>query len=221
MMSARASDEGWPSTARVSSCPRCGGLVHTLLIRCPNCETNFKFFGVVQHEQYTFGDENPLRPPELHPKRMPKRPPSSSPAPAKASLGAKAPAVVGNVDNDDDVVQMLLSLDDETRRDLQRQVNVLASLTQFTSTDVSSYRAALWQKLREGVKQYRRWNRRWSKPANNFQMMASGDWPRAGTARSTTNMGCSSHGSPGRTIIILTGQCTRQLALGRTTRMRQ
>ena len=32
LMSARAIDEGWNSTTRVTSCPRCGVLLHTMLI---------------------------------------------------------------------------------------------------------------------------------------------------------------------------------------------
>ena len=90
LMCARAQDEGWPTTTRVTACPRCGVIHHTMIVRCTNCATKFKYFGVVQHEQYTFGEENALRPPEPKPKRKP-RTPSASPAPAKATEGRKLP----------------------------------------------------------------------------------------------------------------------------------
>ena len=128
--------------------------------------------------------KNPLRPPEPVPKRMPQRLPAPSPAPAKVSMGAKAPAfAAGAVPSDEEVMAMLPSLDDDAVRDLQRQANMLASLTQFVSTDVDSYRATLWARLREGIKQYRRWRKSWHVRNNNFpdidiwQMAQTGNSP--------------------------------------------
>ena len=156
-------------TTRVAFCPRCGVLLHTMMIRCTNCQANFKYFGAVQCEQFTFGEENSLRPPEAFPKRMPRRPSAASPAQPAAGVGAQAPEPVtgpaapvqGGDPEDNVVIDALRNMDPEAVREFRRQADMLASLTQFQQNDVASYRANIWARLKEGIKQYRRWQGTW------------------------------------------------------------
>ena len=46
-----------------------------------------------------------------------------------------------------DLPEDLDPLDEEEVRDLRRQANMLASLTQFTRSQQSSYRSVLWDKV--------------------------------------------------------------------------
>ena len=116
-------------------------MFHTMLIKSLNCKTEFKYFGVVQMDQYTFGEQNARIMPE--PKRMSSdqhrhqaaRKRSATPA----GRGAAVPAAtlsqwasgVGPGPSDAEVVKMLQTLDPQEERDIRRQTDALTALTRF------------------------------------------------------------------------------------------
>ena len=77
---------------------------------------------------------------------------------------------------------LLRSLDEDAVRDLQRQVSLLANLAQFSNIGIDSYRGNLWSRIREGIKQYRRWKGTWDKPESIFNDLAIWQMARTGNS---------------------------------------